>query len=644
MLYRVIDETEAPALVAAFMERYEVVAPVKRGDKYVFSAVDSFDEIALDYPTTIASPKKYLLPAKETLFEFDAENNEVTDYTDEVRPRVLFGVHACDINGLQNLSSVFNDPRYPDPYYAAHAAATLIVGVACMPSANCFCNLMDAEEARAAYDLFLTNIGGRYLVSIGSVVAANILEAACDVREATDEDRIAFRAATRARQEAFNRDIPDIQEIPMLMDAFHEDEFWEELGGRCLSCNACANVCPTCYCFDIRDTLDPGRGHGAPRARVGRLHLAAVRHGGRRPQLPAHAGLPRAAPHVPQAQRLSGQARPQPLRGLRPLRFRLQSRHQPHRGAEVLRPKGGLRAMANDNIVAVHPFRDAGREATGAELMHANPYRPWPARITSITELTPTEKLFEFRFVDERIREAFRQEPGQFVELSIFGVGEAPISISSSPTKQGFIELCVRRTGRFTERLHQMQCGEIVGIRGPFGRGFPIDEMRGHDVLLVAGGLGIAPLRSLINNIHDERSEFGKVTIIYGSKNPSEVMFRNQFEMWKHRKDFELHLTVDHPDDTWDGEVGLVTKPFEHLEIDPTNTFGALCGPPIMYRFVVQEMRKKDIPYDRIYMSFERHMKCGVGKCGHCQVGHQYCCIDGPVFNYWEAKNIQGSM
>ncbi len=262
MLYRVIDETEAPALVAAFMERYEVVAPVKRGDKYVFSAVDSFDEIALDYPTTIASPKKYLLPAKETLFEFDAENNEVTDYTDEVRPRVLFGVHACDINGLQNLSSVFNDPRYPDPYYAAHAAATLIVGVACMPSANCFCNLMDAEEARAAYDLFLTNIGGRYLVSIGSVVAANILEAACDVREATDEDRIAFRAATRARQEAFNRDIPDIQEIPMLMDAFHEDEFWEELGGRCLSCNACANVCPTCYCFDIRDTLDPGAATG----------------------------------------------------------------------------------------------------------------------------------------------------------------------------------------------------------------------------------------------------------------------------------------------------------------------------------------------------------------------------------------------
>ena len=176
MLYRVIDRADVPSLVAAFMERYEVVAPVRRGEKYVFAAVSDFDEIALDYPTTIASPKKYFLPATETLFEFDARENAVTDYVDEVRPRVLFGVHACDINGIMNLNSVFNDPRYPDPYYRAHQDATLIVGVSCTPGDTCFCHLMDSEEARPGYDLFLNAIGERFLVSIGSVAAANILE------------------------------------------------------------------------------------------------------------------------------------------------------------------------------------------------------------------------------------------------------------------------------------------------------------------------------------------------------------------------------------------------------------------------------------------------------------------------------------
>lgn len=303
--------------------------------------------------------------------------------------------------------------------------------------------------------------------------------------------------------------------------------------------------------------------------------------------------------------------------------------------------------MANSSVVPavrVSPLGDNTLPLSGEEMMRANPYRPWQARITSIIEITETEKLFEFRLIDERIREAFHHVPGQFVEVGIFGIGEAPISISSSPSKSGFFELCVRRTGQISNALHEMQCGDVVGIRGPFGRGFPFEEMKGHDILCVAGGLGIAPLRSLINNIHDERNEFGKVTIIYGAKTPQEIMFRDQFEMWRHRKDFDLHLTVDIPDESWDGEVGLVTKPFEHLELDARNTYGALCGPPIMYRFVIDEMRKKGISYDHIYVSFERHMKCGMGKCGHCQIGHQYVCIDGPVFNYWEAKNIQGSM
>lgn len=276
--------------------------------------------------------------------------------------------------------------------------------------------------------------------------------------------------------------------------------------------------------------------------------------------------------------------------------------------------------------------------------LEANPFRPWPARITSISQLTAKEKLFELRLIDEEVREAFTFDAGQFVELSLFGVGEAPISISSAPSKQGFIELCIREAGSVTSAMHRKQCGDIVGLRGPFGRGFPFEEMKGHDVLLVAGGLGIAPLKSLINHIHDERHEFGKVTILLGARTPDEIMFRRQFDMWKHREDFDLIMTVDHADETWDGEEGLVTKLFDRIEVNPENTYGAICGPPVMYKFVIEEMRKKNLDVDRIFVSFERRMKCGIGMCGHCGVGHQYTCLDGPVFSYWEAMNLQEAM
>lgn len=266
MLYRVIDAQELPKLVKAFLADYEVIAPVRKGDNFVFEPIASFEDIALDYTTTVASLKKYFLPPQETLLQFDRDGG-VTEYEMQVAPRVLFGAHACDINAINNLNMVFEDARYPDPYYEAHKNATMIVGLSCMPNSNCFCNLLDSDEVRSGYDLFLQDIGGRYLVSIGSVKAANILEAACDVREATDEDRSAFRKLTRQRQAAFNADIPDIQEIPMLMDAFHSDAFWAELGGRCLNCTACSAVCPTCYCFDIRDVLDPS-GETGRRERV----------------------------------------------------------------------------------------------------------------------------------------------------------------------------------------------------------------------------------------------------------------------------------------------------------------------------------------------------------------------------------------
>ena len=258
MLYRVIDAEGLPALVSAFLEAYEVVAPVKRGGATVFDVIASPDEIDFSYDSTLASLRKFFLPPKETLFTYDACRNDFTDYEVKVPKRVIFGAHACDINALNRLDLVFRYGRYRDPYYMTHRDATLIVGMSCKPTDTCFCNRWDSDEAHFGYDLFLQDWeNGRYLVSISSVEAANILEATCDLRVAADEDRIAFRQLTRKRQASFSREIPDIQDVAMLMDVFHSDPYWEELGSHCLSCSACAAVCPTCFCFDIRDVLDP---------------------------------------------------------------------------------------------------------------------------------------------------------------------------------------------------------------------------------------------------------------------------------------------------------------------------------------------------------------------------------------------------
>lgn len=257
MLYRVIDADELPALVESFLQTHEVVAPVASGQSYAFDAISSFDEIALDYDTTIMPLKKYFLPPCETLLTFDSETDEVTPFAAEITPRVIFGAHACDINALNRIDLVFRKGRYPDPYYIARRNATLVVGISCTPTETCFCNLWGADETRYGYDLFLQDIGGKYLVSIASSEAATVLERACNPREATDEDRVAFRRWAQQHLEQLVGNAPDVQDVAMLMDAFHSDPFWEELGGKCLSCTACSSVCPTCFCFDIRDVRDP---------------------------------------------------------------------------------------------------------------------------------------------------------------------------------------------------------------------------------------------------------------------------------------------------------------------------------------------------------------------------------------------------
>ncbi len=262
-------------------------------------------------------------------------------------------------------------------------------------------------------------------------------------------------------------------------------------------------------------------------------------------------------------------------------------------------------------------------------------------KVLKVRELTPMEKLFEIALPDG---ESLDHEPGQFVQVSVFGVGEAPISICSSPTKRESFELTVRRVGRLTGALHALEAGDEVGIRGPYGKGFPVVHMEGMDLLIVAGGLGVVPLRSLINYIIDNRRDFGKVDILLGCKTPGDMLFGDEVEHWSERVDVNFSCTVDRADPDWKGNIGLITSLIPGVNLDPSRTVATVVGPPIMYKFVIRELLKKQIPERQILVSLERHMKCGLGKCGHCQIDQYFCCQDGPVFRFDQIKDIKGAI
>jgi NAD(P)H-flavin reductase len=259
-------------------------------------------------------------------------------------------------------------------------------------------------------------------------------------------------------------------------------------------------------------------------------------------------------------------------------------------------------------------------------------YLPEVCTLVKTMPLTDKDRFFEFKFDNKDLGHM----PGQFAEISIPGFGEAPISISSSPTKKGGFEMVIRNVGKVTDALHRLKPGDPVGIRGPFGPPFPMDESKDHDLLFIAGGIGLVPLRSAINYALDNRDDYGKIIILFGCADPAQRLFTDELAQWAGRADLLFLETVDRPGaGPWNGNVGVITTLFPKVKdlIDPASTTAFIVGPPVMFKFVVIELRALGFSDEDILVSLERRMKCGVGKCGHCQIDNLYVCQDGPVFS-----------
>jgi NAD(P)H-flavin reductase len=267
-----------------------------------------------------------------------------------------------------------------------------------------------------------------------------------------------------------------------------------------------------------------------------------------------------------------------------------------------------------------------------------NPVFPWPFQIRQVKR--ETEDTFTVELVPPGDAGEFSFAPGQFNMVYVYGVGEVPISISGDPADRQTLVHTTRAVGAVTKAMSKLRRGDTLGIRGPYGAPWPIELARGQDVVFVAGGIGLAPLRPALYDVLNHRQLYGKVVLLYGTRTPVDVLFRKELEQWRARFDLDVHVTVDRAMSGWQGNVGVVTTLIPRAPFDPANTVAFVCGPEIMMRFTALELHKRGVDDEHICMSMERNMKCAIGLCGHCQFGPLFVCKDGPVFRYSQIKNL----
>ncbi|MEJ2248173.1 MAG: FAD/NAD(P)-binding protein [Candidatus Lokiarchaeota archaeon] len=273
-----------------------------------------------------------------------------------------------------------------------------------------------------------------------------------------------------------------------------------------------------------------------------------------------------------------------------------------------------------------------------------NVYAPQFTIIKSIVSENDVNdiKTFELQFNNESDLISFDYIPGQFAELSIIGKGECPIGIASSPTEKGSIKFTIKKMGEVTTAFHNHEVGDVVGIRGPLGNGWPIEEMKGKNIVIIGGGFAFSTLRSLTEFIldKDNRDKYGNLTVIYGNRNSSEVLYREDLKRWEKRDDLEVILTIDQPEDHWTKKVGYVAPIVKEVNPSPKDAYAVVCGPPIMIKTTINVLKELKFKDEFILNSLEMRMKCGVGKCGRCNIGDKYVCVDGPVFSLAELNEM----
>ncbi len=603
------------------------------------------------------SPKSSWFPRSEPILKFRRRDREWTmeDPQLEFPPVVVFGARPCDAAAPEILAPLFGWD-FHDPFFERRLKNMAFVVLACREPADaaCFCTSVGVDPAgENSGDVTLTELAdGSLAVEARTETGRKLLAMLPQSDEAVDLTAI---------RETIRRKLPAQFSTKAVAEGLRRrfnDPLWERAARSCLACGTCAFVCPTCHCFDLQDEIRGSEGSRQKNWDACAFPLFTLHTSGHNPR-----------PDQPSRwrQRLSHKFSYYPGKFGRVLCtgcgrcIRLCPA-----GMDLL---ADLKELSRELPAGPAPeFAGGGVPGIQARTASASPniYRPYLMRIVAMRDETPDVRTLRLEFADAKEAEAFDFRVGQFGLYNALGEGEATFCIASSSTRKGYIECTFRQAGRVTRALRRLNVGDLMGFRGPYGNSFPVESWKGKDLLFVAGGIALPPMRSVIQYCLDHRPDYGDITIIYGAKTWSDHVYKTELAEWEARPDVKLWLCIDWKggpkglieeaaeEDWWPlnlkspGEsvlerkhrryTGFVPHLVEAVKPSPANRIAVLCGPPIMIKFTLQSLKKLGFQSGDVFTTLENRMKCGLGKCGRCNVGPVYVCKEGPVFT---AKQVE---
>lgn len=641
-----LDKKYLDQLLAVWSDKFDIITPVKQDGDVMLLPYKALD-CSLDYINFTMPVKEFLFEQQEELFTWKKEDQQIrTTLPDKtkIRSKVLFGIRPCDAYGIAYKDRFYIEEFRDINYEARRAGAYVVVMNCTKPGNNCFCKSTGIGPfAELGYDLALTPMENGYydgfLVEVGSQKGEELVSMAASLLKPAPADAAINKEAILDRvKKEFELEV-DLADISKIMEATYNSPVWKEISKACIACTGCTHVCPTCTCFNVveefsdndegcrmrcwdscqNDSFTRNAGGHNPRNEISRVRYRIydkLKYIEERFGFKGCTGCGRCI-------------------GVCPALVNIVEIANVLRKEYEGSPENITIAEAATAAEAARKFESGGHTHKDCEHI----YIPQIAVIKAIIQETKDIKRFIVQYEDKALHENYKFF-GQFFEITIFGVGEIAISIPFGPSQKDYFDFCVKKSGKVTTAMHNLKVGDKVGLRGPFGKGFPYEELKGKDILIIGSGVGLAPVRTMIVRILENRADFGKLAVIASATGYDGLVYKEDLIKWGQREDMSVHYALSAPTDKVEAHVGYINDLLPGLGLDWERTAAIICASPKRIKAVAKDLIKLGMKGTDILTSLETHMRCGIGKCGHCKVGNKYMCVDGPVFNYEEMLTL----